>query len=96
MRVEGRPLFAGVLSQPRPDDDLAATWWLADQLREYRGDVHTAARITAGVDATEMGLLTEALGDDLDEFVAIMNDLSATIRADFGYLAAGPHDLARR
>ncbi len=59
LRPEGKPLYAGTRSQPRPSTDLGATWWLADQLREFRGDVHTAAWITAGVDATEMGLLTE-------------------------------------
>ncbi|MEZ5374973.1 MAG: hypothetical protein R2733_00580 [Acidimicrobiales bacterium] len=59
LRPEGRPLYAGTRSQPRPPTTLGATWWLADQLREYRGDVHTAAWTTAGVDATEMGLLTE-------------------------------------
>jgi hypothetical protein len=32
---------------------------LADQLREFRGDVHTAAWTSAGLDATEMGLATE-------------------------------------
>ena len=34
-------------------------WRLADQLREYRGDAHTAAWTSAGLDATEVGLLTE-------------------------------------
>ena len=55
LRPEGRPLFAGVLSQGIPDDDLAAVWRLGDLLREYRGDSHTAAWISAGVDATEIG-----------------------------------------
>ncbi len=157
LRPEGRPLYAGTRSQPRPPTSLGATWWLADQLREYRGDVHTAAWITAGVDATEMGLLTElywglpmrsysrsrawtdeqfdaaearlidrglvadgalttegrafreaievttdrgcqpivdALGDDLEEFLGLMNGWSSAIRAAHGYPAAGPHDLA--
>ena len=31
----------------------------SDMLREYRGDSHTAAWIAAGLDATEIGLLTE-------------------------------------
>jgi hypothetical protein len=34
-------------------------WRLADMLREYRGDAHTAAWTSAGLDATEVGLLTE-------------------------------------
>ena len=34
-------------------------WRLADMLREYRGDAHTAAWTSAGLHATEVGLLTE-------------------------------------
>jgi hypothetical protein len=59
LRPEGRPLFAGALSQPMPADDLGAVWRLGDMLREYRGDSHTAAWISVGVDATEIGLLSE-------------------------------------
>ncbi len=59
LRPEGRPLFAGVLAQPMPDTDLGAVWRLGDMLREYRGDSHTAAWISAGIDATEIGLLSE-------------------------------------
>jgi len=59
LRPEGRPLFAGVLSLGEPDDALGAAWRLGDQLREYRGDAHTAAWTSAGFDATEIGLLSE-------------------------------------
>lgn len=59
LRPEGRPLFAGALSQPVPDDPLAACWHLGDMLREFRGDAHTAAWISGGFDATEIGLMTE-------------------------------------
>lgn len=59
LRPEGRSLFAGCASQSVPDDDLAACWHYGDMLREYRGDAHTAAWIAAGLDATEIGLLTE-------------------------------------
>ena len=59
LRPEGRPLFAGTLSQSVPDTDLGAAWHFGDMLREYRGDAHTAAWISAGLDATEIGLLTE-------------------------------------
>jgi hypothetical protein len=58
-RPEGRPLFAGALSQPMPDTDLGAVWHIGDMLREYRGDSHTAAWISLGLDATEIGLLSE-------------------------------------
>lgn len=59
LRPEGRPLFAGVLSLGLPDVGIGAVWRLADRLREYRGDSHTAAWIAAGLDATEIGLLSE-------------------------------------
>jgi hypothetical protein len=59
LRPEGRPLFAGARSQSVPDDPLAACWHFGDMVREYRGDAHTAAWISAGFDATEIGLMTE-------------------------------------
>jgi hypothetical protein len=59
LRPEGRPLYAGVRSLEMPDDPLAAMFRLGDLLREFRGDSHTAAWISAGFDATEIGLLTE-------------------------------------
>lgn len=59
LRPEGRALFAGALHQSIPESDLGAVWHFGDMLREYRGDSHTAAWISAGIDATEIGLLTE-------------------------------------
>jgi hypothetical protein len=59
LRPEGKPLYAGLLSLGLPGDPLADAWRLADLLREYRGDAHTAAWTSAGLDATEIGLLTE-------------------------------------
>lgn len=59
LRPEGRPLFAGLVSNGRPGNPMGDAWYLADRLREYRGDSHTAAWITADIDATEIGLLTE-------------------------------------
>jgi hypothetical protein len=59
LRPEGRPLFSGLRSLGLPGAPLADTWRLADQLREYRGDAHTASWTTQGFDATEIGLLTE-------------------------------------
>ena len=70
LRVEGRPLFAGVVSQGLPDDQMGQVFRLGDQLREFRGDSHTAAWICAGFDATEIGLLTELyLGIPLRTYV---------------------------
>jgi hypothetical protein len=59
LRLEGRPLFAGVVGLGLPGDGMGDMWRLADRLREYRGDAHTAAWTTAGFDAIEIGLLTE-------------------------------------
>jgi len=158
LRPEGRPLFAGLLSLGLPGDPVGDMWRLADLLREYRGDAHTAAWTTAGFDATEIGMLSElywglpsrsyvrtrswsvaeldaaeerltrrgllagsalsdqgraareavevatdlqcrpvveALGDDLDELLALLDPWGAAIRAGHGYPASGPHDLAK-
>jgi hypothetical protein len=59
LRPEGKPLFAGLLGLDLPDTPMGVMWRLADRLREYRGDAHTAAWTAAGFDATEIGLLTE-------------------------------------
>jgi len=59
LRPEGRPLYSGLLSLDMPDDAMGKAWRLADMLREYRGDAHTASWTSAGFDATEIGLLTE-------------------------------------
>jgi len=59
LRPEGRPLYSGLRSLGLPGGALADVWRLADMLREYRGDAHTAAWTSAGFDATEIGLLTE-------------------------------------
>jgi hypothetical protein len=59
LRPEGRALYAGLRALGVPDEPLAAMWRRADMLREYRGDSHIASWVSAGVDATEIGLLTE-------------------------------------
>lgn len=159
LRPEGRPLYAGLSALGIPDDPLGTIWRCGDMLREFRGDAHTAAWISAGLDATEIGLLTElfwgvpprsyartrawtdaqfdsattrltergwlldnaftaagragreavevstdiqmrpaieAIGDDFDELIAILNPWGETVRRGKGYLAAGPHDLAAK
>jgi hypothetical protein len=157
LRPEGKPLFAGLRSLGLPGDPMGDMWRLADQLREYRGDAHTAAWTSASLDATEVGLLTElywglplrsyirtrawtdeqlaaaedrlgqrglvvdgaftpegralresvevvtdgqcavildALGDSLDDLLAILGPWGDAIRAAAGYPPQGPHDLA--
>jgi hypothetical protein len=157
LRPEGRPLYSGLLALGLPGSPVGDAWRLADLLREYRGDAHTAAWTSAGLDATEIGMLSElmwglpsrsyvrsrawsdadldeaearlearglmadhaltdqgrdereaieaatdaqcapivaALGDDLEELVALLRPWGAAIREAAGYPAAGPHDLA--
>jgi hypothetical protein len=60
LRIEGRPLFAGLVARGLPDDPLGAAWRRADMLREYRGDSHIAAWNAHGLDSIEETLLTEA------------------------------------
>jgi hypothetical protein len=70
LRPEGRPLFAGLLALGLPGDPIGDMWRLGDLLREYRGDSHTGAWISAGLDATEIGLLTELyLGLELRTYI---------------------------
>ena len=59
LRPEGRPLYAGLLSLRLPESPVGRAWRLADMLREYRGDAHTAAWTSFGFDATEIGLASE-------------------------------------
>jgi hypothetical protein len=59
LRPEGRSLYAGQASLPLPPTTLGRVWRRGDMLREFRGDSHIAAWISAGFDATEIGLLTE-------------------------------------
>jgi hypothetical protein len=59
LKPEGRPLYAGLLSLGLPGHPVADMWRLADLLREYRGDAHTAAWVSAGLTAPEIGLLSE-------------------------------------
>jgi hypothetical protein len=158
LRPEGRALYAGLRSLNAPDTLLGKVWRLGDMLREYRGDSHTAAWISAGFDACQIGVLSELywglpiksysrtrgwqdadydtaietlsrngliskdgtltpegrsqrekvetltdlqmepvlrqLGSDVAELITILKPWGATIRAEKGYPAAGPHDLA--
>ena len=57
--VAGRPLFAGLVSLPWPADPLGQLWHAASLLREYRGDVHQAANVAAGLTGLQMNQMTE-------------------------------------
>lgn len=57
--LAGRPLFAGLVSLPWPADPLGRLWHAAGLLREYRGDVHQAANVAAGLSGVQSNLVTE-------------------------------------
>ena len=57
--VAGLPLFAGLVSLPWPADPLGQLWHATNLLREYRGDVHVAANVAAGLTGLQMNLMTE-------------------------------------
>ena len=57
--VAARPLAAGAAVAPVLDHPLGRIFRMGDLLREYRGDSHNAAWAAAGLDATELGMLTE-------------------------------------
>ena len=57
--VAGRPLFAGLASLPWPADPVGQLWHATNLLREYRGDVHVAANVAAGLTGLQMNLMTE-------------------------------------
>lgn len=58
----GRPLAAGHLALPTPDDDLGAAWHGATALREFRGDSHLAVLTAAGIDGCAANVLAVAAG----------------------------------
>jgi len=61
-RPEGRPLFAGHLSQAWPDEPHLALWFGITLLREFRGDGHVAALTADGVSGVEALVLHGATG----------------------------------
>lgn len=61
-RPEGRPLFAGHLSQAWPDEPHLALWFGITLLREYRGDGHIAALTAEGVSGIEALVIHGATG----------------------------------
>lgn len=57
--VTGRPLFAAHASLPWPTEPHLVLWHAQTLLREYRGDAHIAALLTAGLRGIE-ALITHA------------------------------------
>jgi len=61
--LEGRPLFAAHAQLPWPDPPHLALWHAITLLREFRGDGHIAALVTANLDPCE-ALITHAGAND--------------------------------
>src|SRR6478735_423547 len=59
---EGRPLYAAHAALPVPDLPHLALWHAQTLLREFRGDGHLAAMVTAGVTGPEALVIHEASG----------------------------------
>ena len=59
---EGRPLFAGHLSQQWPAEPHLQLWFAITLLREFRGDGHIAALTVEGVSGVEALVLHAATG----------------------------------
>ena len=58
----GRPLAAGNRATPEPDDAWERLWQRITVLREWRGDAHVAALVSAPVDPVEALALHAATG----------------------------------
>jgi hypothetical protein len=55
--VVGKVLFAAHLRMPRPGDPLLSGWHAVNCLREWRGDIHWALVVAAGLTGTEASVL---------------------------------------
>lgn len=60
---EGRPLFAAHASLAWPSEPHLVLWHAQTLLREFRGDAHVAALLTAGVTGVEALVLHGASGE---------------------------------
>ncbi|WP_333737684.1 SCO6745 family protein [Streptomyces sp. IBSBF 2806] len=105
---QGRPLFAAHAALPWPGEPHLALWHAQTLLREFRGDGHVAALLTAGLSGIE-ALVTHAAAGDVD--AGVLRDSRAWTAQQWGeavqnlrergWLDDGPHlalseDGARR
>lgn len=61
LRLECRPMYAGVLAQGLPDEPVLRLWRLAERVREFRGDAFVQAFVHHGFDGCEIQVLSERL-----------------------------------
>ena len=62
-RPDGRPLFAGHVGLPWPEEDHLVLWHAQSLLREYRGDGHVVALCCAGLSGAEALVVHAATGE---------------------------------
>jgi hypothetical protein len=59
LKYEGRPLFTAHYAQPWPEEHpLLSLWWGLNLMREFRGDGHIAALVTAEISGIESSLIS--------------------------------------
>ncbi len=68
---QGRPLFAAHAELPWPEVPHLVLWHAQTLLREFRGDGHVAALLTAGLSGIEALLLHVASGDMDERFLRV-------------------------
>jgi hypothetical protein len=106
---EGRPLYAAHAELPWPDDAHLILWHAATLLREYRGDGHIAALLTAELSGIEAIVTHTATGRGFneqaakllrgwsdDEWAAAVDGLHARGYLDVGGLTADGVALRER
>jgi hypothetical protein len=103
LAIGPRPLAAGAAAAPVTDHPLGPIFRFGDIIREFRGDSHNAAWAAAGLDATQIGLLTELYwglplrsytrtrGWSVEQFDTAEDELRrrGLIDVDGGFTAAG-------
>ena len=57
--VAGHVVFAGLRSQPWPEDSIGCLWRACDMVRERRGDSHVNAWQARGIDEVAINVLSE-------------------------------------
>ncbi|CBG75115.1 conserved hypothetical protein [Streptomyces scabiei 87.22] len=95
---QGRPLFAAHAALPWPSPPHMVLWHAQTLLREFRGDGHVAALLTAGLSGLE-ALVTHAATGAID--AAVLRDSRAWTPEQWeqavrnlrerGWLSDGPH-----
>lgn len=69
--LAGRPLFAAHAALPWPTDPHLVLWLAVTLMREFRGDAHIAALLTAGLDGLDALVVHAASGNVPEAFLKL-------------------------